>query len=347
VKEQPADIPAPLVAVQDLVKHFGGRKLFQRVPAVVRAVDGVSCAIRSGETLALVGESGSGKSTLGRLTIRLIEPTAGQVLYRGQDVVAATPAALQTLRRKMQIIFQDPYSSLNPRMTVEQTIGDGLAIHGIGKAGERRERVRAVLRLVELHEDHATRYPHEFSGGQRQRIGIARALVLDPEYIVCDEPVSALDVSIQAQIINLLRAIQRKRQLSYLFISHNLAVVRHIADRVAVMYLGRIVEIARKHDLYARPLHPYTQALMSAILEPDPSFRASRIPLRGEPPSPLAPPSGCRFRLQCPLAQPICAEADPALEPRGSNAGHLVACHFAPAAQTVSKLPNASMVPGR
>ena len=323
-----AAAPTPLLCLSDVSKHFSGqRKLLRTAPSVVRAVDGVSITIDRGETLALVGESGSGKSTLGRLAIRLLEPTAGQVLYRGENIVTASQQRLRGLRRKMQIIFQDPFSSLNPRMTVEQTIGDALAIHGLGSTAERRDKVRQVLHLVELHESHAERYPHEFSGGQRQRIGIARALVLDPDFIVCDEPVSALDVSIQAQIVNLLRRIQRERALSYLFISHNLAVVRHIADRVAVMYLGRIVEIAPKGELYTHPLHPYTRALMSAILEPDPEVRATRVPLRADTPNPLGLPSGCRFRTRCPSAKPRCTAEVPAW--RELTTGHHVACHFA------------------
>lgn len=321
---------APLLVLRDIRKHFGGgRRLLGKMMPEVRAVDGVSMVINHGETLALVGESGSGKSTLGRLTIRLMEPTAGSIQYRGKNIAEATPPELRLLRQKMQIVFQDPYSSLNPRMTVGEIVGDMLLIHNIGTHAVRRERVIKALRQVGLHEDHFARYPHEFSGGQRQRIGIARALVLNPDYIVCDEPVSALDVSIQAQIINLLQNIQQQRRLSYLFISHNLAVVRHIADRVAVMYLGRIVEIADKHDLYANPLHPYTQALLSAVLEPDPLHRPERILLQGDPPNPFAPPSGCRFRLQCPIAQTKCAAEDPDLLPKEPASRHHVACHFA------------------
>ena len=283
---------APLLEARALTKHFSSRRrLLQAEPPTVKAVDDVSFTIRAGETLALVGESGSGKSTTGRLLIRLLEPTAGTVLYRGKSIFEAPPAEMRPLRRKLQIIFQDPYSSLNPRMTVAEIIGDPLLIHGVGSRAERRDKIARVLRDVELHEDHAARYPHEFSGGQRQRIGIARALILDPEFIVCDEPISALDVSIQAQIINLLRNIQRKRALSYLFISHNLSVVRHVADRVAVMYLGKIMEIADKEELYARPRHPYTKALLSAVLEPDPEVRRDRIATRGEPPNPRNPPA--------------------------------------------------------
>jgi len=321
----------PLLEARGLSKHFGGgRGLFRPTSAPVRAVDGVSFSIRRGETLALVGESGSGKSTTGRLLIRLLEPSAGDVTFQGQSIFRAAPQAMREMRRRLQIIFQDPYSSLNPRMTVEEIISDPLVIHGIGTRADRRRKVRETLRAVELSEEHAARYPHEFSGGQRQRIGIARALVLGPDFIVCDEPISALDVSIQAQIINLLRRLQRERTLSYLFISHNLSVVRHIADRVAVMYLGRIMEIADTSELYDRPLHPYTRALLSAVLEPDPEIRQPRLPMHGEPPSPREPPSGCRFRLQCPLAQRICEEEEPELRPSEMDARHDVACHFAP-----------------
>lgn len=320
----------PLLEVRGLVKHFGARALLRRAAPPVRAVDGVSFSIRRGETLALVGESGSGKSTMGRLLIRLLEPTDGDVTFHGRSIFTATPQSMRMLRQRLQIIFQDPYSSLNPRMTVEQIIGDPLVIHGIGTRAERRDRVREALRDVELTEEHAERYPHEFSGGQRQRIGIARALVLGPEFIVCDEPISALDVSIQAQIINLLRRLQHERTLSYLFISHNLSVVRHIADRVAVMYLGRIMEIADTAALYEKPLHPYTHALLSAVLEPDPETRKPRLPMHGEPPSPRHPPSGCRFRMQCPMAQAVCKEQEPELRPGVDGGGHAVACHFAP-----------------
>ena len=323
-------VDAPLLEARALTKHFSSRRrLLQAAPPTVKAVDDVSFTIRAGETLALVGESGSGKSTTGRLLIRLLEPTAGTVLYRGKSIFEAPPAEMRPLRRKLQIIFQDPYSSLNPRMTVAEIIGDPLLIHGVGSRAERRDKIARVLRDVELHEDHAARYPHEFSGGQRQRIGIARALILDPEFIVCDEPISALDVSIQAQIINLLRNIQRKRALSYLFISHNLSVVRHVADRVAVMYLGKIMEIADKEELYAQPRHPYTKALLSAVLEPDPEVRRDRIATRGEPPNPRNPPSGCRFRIQCPIAQPVCAEQEPELRPADGSDRHRAACHFA------------------
>ena len=320
----------PLLEARGLVKHFGARRsLLHGAGAPVPAVDGVSFSIQRGETLALVGESGSGKSTTGRLLIRLLEPTDGDVAYKGQSLFAATSQAMRVMRQRLQIIFQDPYSSLNPRMTVEQIIGDPLVIHGIGTRAERRNRVREVLGAVELAEEHAERYPHEFSGGQRQRIGIARALVLGPEFIVCDEPISALDVSIQAQIINLLRRLQRERTLSYLFISHNLSVVRHIADRVAVMYLGRIMEIADSAALFANPLHPYTRALLSAVLEPDPEIRKPRLPMHGEPPSPRNPPSGCRFRMQCPMAQAVCEEQEPVLMASAAQPGHQVACHFA------------------
>jgi oligopeptide transport system ATP-binding protein len=327
---EPGGASESFLEARGLAKHFGGgRALLRRAAPPVRAVDGVSFSIRRGETLALVGESGSGKSTTGRLLIRLLEPSRGDVIFRGQSIYKAAPQAMRVLRQRLQIIFQDPYSSLNPRMTVEQIIGDPLAIHGIATRAERRDRVREVLGAVELADEHAERYPHEFSGGQRQRIGIARALVLGPEFIVCDEPISALDVSIQAQIINLLRRLQRERTLSYLFISHNLSVVRHIADRVAVMYLGRIMEIADTAALFGNPLHPYTLALLSAVLEPDPEIRKPRLPMHGEPPSPRDPPSGCRFRMQCPMAQAVCTELEPALAASAAQPGHQVACHFA------------------
>jgi oligopeptide transport system ATP-binding protein len=329
-----------LLEARELTKHFGSaRRLLQSPTPPVRAVEGVSFYIRRGETLALVGESGSGKSTTGRLLIKLLEPTAGDVLLEGESILKATPQAMRTLRRRLQIIFQDPYSSLNPRMTVAEIVGDPLAIHGIGTKRERIDRVRETLKAVELTAEHAERYPHEFSGGQRQRIGIARALVLEPDFIVCDEPISALDVSIQAQIINLLRRLQRERTLSYLFISHNLSVVRHIADRVAVMYLGRIVEIADTQDLYDNPRHPYTRALLSAVLEPDPDIRQPRLAMRGEPPSPRNPPSGCRFRLQCPMAQRLCEEREPELLAADGATSHSVACHFAATAQQKAEAP--------
>jgi oligopeptide transport system ATP-binding protein len=314
-----------LLRVQDLVKHFPVRKgLFGRSTGAVQAVDGISFELARGETLALVGESGCGKSTTGRLLLRLIEPTSGKVWFDGQDLFALEAQALRAQRRSMQIIFQDPYGSLNPRMTVEQMLAEPLALYGLA-AGRQKERGAELLGLVGLSAQHAQRYPHEFSGGQRQRIGIARALAVEPRLIICDEPVSALDVSIQAQVINLLMDLQRRLDLSYVFIAHDLAVVKHIATRVAVMYLGRIVEYADKRELFAQPRHPYTRALLSAIPVPRPGARRQRIILQGDVPSPLDPPSGCRFRTRCPYAQVRCESEDP---PLIADDEHAVACHF-------------------
>jgi oligopeptide transport system ATP-binding protein len=305
-----------------------GGGLLARDAATVHAVDNVSFDIEAGETLGLVGESGSGKSTTGRCILRLIEPTAGEIWFEGRNVTTLDPAAFQSLRRDMQIIFQDPFASLNPRMTVGAIIGEALTIHNLAKSRQAfTERVVQLLETVGLQADHMRRYPHEFSGGQRQRIGIARALAVEPKLIVCDEPVSALDVSIQAQVINLLEDLQEKFGLTYLFIAHDLSVVEHISRRVAVMYLGRIVEIASAHDLYAAPLHPYTEALLSAVPVTDPAARRKRIVLQGEVPSPLNPPKGCHFHTRCPIRDlPLCSTQVPPLEKKRD--GHWVACHL-------------------
>jgi oligopeptide transport system ATP-binding protein len=329
----------PLVEVRDLVKHFpitGG--ILQRTIGLVQAVDGVSFEIRRGETLGLVGESGCGKTTVGRLVLRLIEPTSGSITFDGVDITRLKGRALKPYRRRMQIIFQDPYASLDPRTPIADSIGEGLRIHGIGNAAERRAKVRRMMDLVGLMPYHASRYPHEFSGGQRQRIGIARALVLEPDLVVCDEPVSALDVSIQAQVLNLLKQLQRELGLTYVFVAHNMGVVEHISDRVAVMYLGRVAELAERRELFRKQEHPYTEALMSAIPVPDPELRRRRVILKGDVPSPVNPPSGCRFHPRCQLRQQmdspaICAEVVPPLIDLGG--GHLCACHFrqAPSAE--------------
>jgi oligopeptide transport system ATP-binding protein len=315
----------PLLRVTGLVKHFPVRaNLFWRGSGAVRAVDGIDFDVAEGETLALVGESGCGKSTTARLILRLLEPTAGTIIFGGRDLLSLDSSDLRAQRRALQIVFQDPYTSLNPRMTVGQMVAEPLALHGLAP-GRHRERVAELLGLVGLAPEHAERYPHEFSGGQRQRIGIARALAAEPKLVVCDEPVSALDVSIQAQVVNLLTDLQRRLGLSLVVIAHDLAVVKHIASRVAVMYLGRIVEFAATGELFANPRHPYTQALLSAIPVPDPAARRQRLILQGDVPSAIDPPSGCRFRTRCPYARPRCAEADPALI---ADAGHATACHF-------------------
>lgn len=309
-----------LVKVRGLVKHFA----VEGSEDVVRAVDGVSFDIFRGETLGLVGESGCGKSTVGRCLLRLIEPTAGEVNFDGRDVLSLGKTELRALRREMQIVFQDPYASLNPRMKVGDIVGEPLVIHKIGTKRERRDRVAELLKRVGLDPDYRKRYAHEFSGGQRQRIGVARTLALNPKLIVADEPVSALDVSVQAQVVNLLQDLQKEFGLAYLFISHGLAVVEHISTRVAVMYLGRIVEVATAAELYATPLHPYTRALLSAIPVPDPRHKRERIVLQGDVPTPINPPSGCRFRTRCPIAIDDCARIDPEL--REVLPGHEVAC---------------------
>jgi oligopeptide transport system ATP-binding protein len=309
-----------IVKIRNLVKYFP----VENSDDVVRAVDDVSFDILAGETLGLVGESGCGKSTVGRCILRLYEPTSGEVWFENEEITHLANKEMQKLRREMQIIFQDPYASLNPRLTILSTVSEPLKIHGIGDKKERKERVADLLTKVGLDPNYMFRYPHEFSGGQRQRIGIARALALNPKLIICDEPVSALDVSVQAQVVNLLQDLQAEFGLTYLFISHGLAVVEHISQRVAVMYLGKIVEIAEARELYELPLHPYTKALLSAIPLPDPKQKRERIILTGDVPTPINPPSGCRFRTRCPLAIPACAEVVPEL--REITAGHAAAC---------------------
>ncbi len=316
--------PEPLLTVRDLKKHFQVREGWRR-QSTVHAVDGVSFEVGVGETFGLVGESGCGKTTTGRMVLRLIEPTSGQVRFDGRDVLALDRARLKAMRRDMQMVFQNPYASLNPRLTAGGNIAESLIIHGIGTRSERRDRVREMLRTVGLHPDTIDRYPHEFSGGQRQRIGIARTLVLRPKLIVCDEPVSALDVSVQAQILNLLQDLKEQFGFAYILVAHGLHVVEHMSDRIGVMYLGRLMEVAPAREIFAQPRHPYTEALVSAIPQPDPAAARRRILLEGDLPSPTDPPSGCRFHTRCPYARELCRQVEPLLEPRD---GRSVACHF-------------------
>lgn len=323
--------PEILLEVKDLKKYFpvAGGGLFTKTIGHVKAVDGVSFGVRRGETFGLVGESGCGKSTIGKVLLRLQDATAGQVFFEGQDIMGLSPKEMRKLRRDMQIIFQDPYASLNPRMTVGEIVAEPLEIHGVFKGADKAKRVKNLLEVVGLASYHARRHPHEFSGGQRQRIGIARALALNPKMIVCDEPVSALDVSIQSQVINLLRDLQKELHLTYLFIAHDLSVVKHISKRVGVMYLGKMMEISTSDELYAHPLHPYTEALMSAIPIPDPTKQHDRIVLEGDVPSPVNPPSGCRFHTRCRYAAEVgakCVTVEPAMTE--VVPGHWVACHL-------------------
>lgn len=316
-----------LLEVKGLKKYFpitGG--LLRKTVGYVKAVDGVDLFIKRAETLGLVGESGCGKSTLGRAILRLIDATEGEITYNGQNILELTKEEMRELRKKMQIIFQDPYASLNPRMTVGDIVGEPMDIFGLAKGREKEEKILELLNIVGLDVQHIRRYPHEFSGGQRQRIGIARALAVNPEIIICDEPVSALDVSVRSQVLNLMQELQQKFQLTYLFISHDLSVVKHISDRVCVMYLGKIVEVSEKNELYSNPLHPYTKALLSAIPIPDPEAKRERIILEGDVPTPINPPTGCRFHTRCQYAMPVCSQQEPILKDIGNE--HFVACHL-------------------